>query len=260
MTSKTRKKKYGRYTKKRKARLTKKQTLIGGKKNIVEDNIIRSIISRSALDYNVKTGKLLKAYLPDLTNTLKKLKDPHFKRKLKFINNFFVDNGKFEEIPDLVVDMGIIIEPFTTDASKITLDSINSIKMFLENHYEYIKDYNGYTGLKEIIDKYITPTPPSQMSPTDQVSIVNYCKDLIKSINENTFTYNMQKFAKKMKYKLASDVRKIDESLAEMLYYHNKKYNPDKTACPADATGKPDPTCEIPEKTENFQTRIKYPI
>lgn len=246
MPSKTLKKKYGKYIKK-KVKLTKKQKLIGGNENIIEENIIRSILSRSILDYNVNTGKLLKKYLNNKT------KNPHFKRKLKFINKFFLDDGKFTEIPDLIEDIKMFEK--IESAEIIDINYINKINNFLNNHDEYINEYDGYSDLKKIIDKYIN-FPKTYILPTDKVKIDNYLQELKKSIDENKFTYNIKKFAKNMKYKVNSDIKNVDESLAEMLFYFNKKFKPNKTEC----SEKNLTECKIPKHTEELKIQSKIPI
>lgn len=246
MPSKTLKKKYGKYIKK-KVKLTKKQKLIGGNKNIIEENIIRSILSRSILDYNVNTGKLLKKYLNNKT------KNPHFKRKLKFINKFFLDDGKFTEIPDLIEDIKKFdnVSDNTID-NTINIKYINNINNFLKDHDEYINEYDGYSKLKPLIDECINL---NSISPTDKVNIFNYLQELKKSIDENKFTYNIKKFAKNMKYKVNSDIKNVDESLAEMLFYFNKKFKPNKTECSENLT-----ECKIPKHTEELKIQSKIPI
>jgi len=216
--TKTKYKRIMRRTKKLTNKYRKKLT--GGDQNIIEDNIIRSIISRSALDYNLSTGELLKAYSENNTPL-----SPHFKRKLQFLKKFFKDDGKFTEIPDLMVELknkNSIINTIT-DASDITYANILIIKQFLKDHGEYISDYDGFAEINEKINKKIVDN--STPIPTDQVIIYNNLVILKKAIEDNAFTYYFKKFAKDMNYKFKSDIRNVDEAFAEMIYEFNSKYN-----------------------------------
>lgn len=223
MVSKTYgKRMYGKkiYQNKTKYKRTIKQTkkyrkkLTGGNQNIIEDNIIRSIISRSALDYNLSTGELLKVYLDDPTLP------PHFKRKLQFLKKLFKDDGKFTEIPDLMVELknnDSIINTITKETD-ITDANILIINKFLKDHGEYISDYDGFAEINKTIKD-------NNLTPTVQVIIYNNLVILKKTIEENAFTYYIKKFAKDMNYKFKSDIRNVDEAFAEMIYEFNSKYN-----------------------------------
>ena len=248
MVSKTYgKRMYGKkmYQKKTKYKRTIKQTnkLTGGNQNIIEDNIIRSIISRSALDYDLSTGELLKVYLNDT-----KL-PPHFKRKLQFLKKLFKDDGKFTEIPDLMVEFESSIIKNITDANQITDANIQIITQFLKDHGEYISDYDGFEQLKHII-----PNPLTPLTAVDRVIIYNNFVILKKSIEENTFSYYLKKFAKHMNYKFKSDIRNVDEAFAEMIYEFNAKYNK------VYIDEKLGPRKIGPVHTEETSVKIKYPV
>ena len=59
-----------------------------------------------------------------------------------------------------------------------------------------------------------------------------------------------------MKYKVNSDIKNVDESLAEMLFYFNKKFKPNKTEC----SEKNLTECKIPKHTEELKIQSKIPI
>ena len=248
MTSKTRKKykkKYGKLKPKSRYRIRSRYKSFrkGGGDHIIENSIIQFLTSTSPLNYDLKTGKLFDAYLPDTTVSAKILKEPHFNNKLNFIKKFFKGDkkGEFIEIPDLMEDV-------KTLATKIDDDTtVKTISTFLDDHAEYIKDYDGFTELNSLFKAGTT---------SDYTQINKLLAALKQSIEDNKFTYYVKKFANDMKYKFNSDIRKVDEEFANMVFEFNKKYNKEYIV---DATA-PNTKRKIATTKHETSIQTKHPI
>ena len=241
MTSKTRKKykkKYGKLKPKSRYRIRSRYKSFrkGGGDHIIEDSIIQFLTSTSPLNYDLKTGKLFDVY------STGKPPDPHFNNKLNFIKKFFKGdkNGEFKEIPDLMEDVKNLVN--VTDTA-----TVKTISTFLDDHAEYIKDYDGFTELNSLFN----------VVSTDYTQINKLLAALKQSIEDNKFTYYVKKFANDMKYKFNSDIRKVDEEFANMVFEFNKKYNKEYIV---DATITSNTKRKIATTKHETSIRTKHPI